>query len=66
MTASANTIVFNFTVICMTESTVENGTLMEREIFNQNEKGVLYSALAIGTLISCLIITKLIQVLGGR
>ena len=64
--ASANTLLFNVTVICMTEDTVVDGNLTQTEIFDQNEKGVLYSAVAVGTLISCLVITKLIQVLGGR
>uniref|UniRef100_A0AC34R2V3 Major facilitator superfamily (MFS) profile domain-containing protein n=1 Tax=Panagrolaimus sp. JU765 TaxID=591449 RepID=A0AC34R2V3_9BILA len=47
----------------MTEEFV-NGTHVE--VFDQNEKGALYSALAVGTLISCLLIMKLIRKFGGR
>lgn len=60
--SNADALLFNFTVICMTKNV--NGTNVE--IFNLNEKGMLYSSLAIGTLISCLVIMELIRKIGGR
>uniref|UniRef100_A0A7E4WBC7 MFS domain-containing protein n=1 Tax=Panagrellus redivivus TaxID=6233 RepID=A0A7E4WBC7_PANRE len=55
----ADSIVFTFTVICMVDSAGE-------ELFSQDEKTVLYSAVAAGTLVATLAIMKLIEKFGGR
>ena len=69
--AFGNTLLLNFTVICMHREypvVLANGTekLVEVEMFTQNEKGLLYSAISIGTLIGSLSITYIVSCIGAR
>ncbi|KAE9551756.1 hypothetical protein FO519_005035 [Halicephalobus sp. NKZ332] len=69
--AFGNTLLFNFTIICMYKEhpiLSENRTekLIEVEMFTQSEKGLLYSAVSIGTLIGALSIPHFVDHIGGR
>ncbi|KAE9551757.1 hypothetical protein FO519_005036 [Halicephalobus sp. NKZ332] len=69
--AFGNTLLFNFTIICMHN---EYPTLSEKgkekmvmvEMFTQNEKGLLYSAISIGSLFGALSIPYLVNFIGAR
>ncbi|KAE9551758.1 hypothetical protein FO519_005037 [Halicephalobus sp. NKZ332] len=69
--AFGNTLLLNFTIICMYKEypiLSENRTekLIEVEMFTQSEKGLLYSAVSIGTLMGSLSITYIVGFIRSR
>ena len=69
--AFGNTLLLNFTVICMHREypvLLPDGTeqMMEVEMFTQNEKGLLYSAISIGSLMGSFSITYIVNFIGAR
>ena len=69
--AFGNSLIFTFTVICMNREVISetgNGTheIETVDMFSQNEKGLLYSAIAMGALFGSAAIVTLVRKFGAR